>query len=116
MPKEQLIVSMTVDDLRAVIRQEVSAAPPAYYSQDNSPLGHRRHIELCRTGKLRARRVGRSLFVRADDLHAYIDLSPPAAPEAERPKAPRKAKAEAPSAVPLRSKAAADLLNRARSV
>lgn len=114
---DPLVVSMTQDELRALIRREVSPAVPAFYDQDNSPLGSRRHLELCRAGKLRSHKVGRSLFVRSEDVHAFIELAPPAGSVAA-PKKRRSKRSPAPPPAPPTRQApgAADLLSRARSI
>lgn len=48
-------------------------ATPEYYSQNDSPLGRRRHLELAREGTLPNRKVGRQVLVRRDDMHSFID-------------------------------------------
>lgn len=56
--------------------QTTHASDPAFYSQANSPLGRRRHLELARCGTLRAKKVGRLVLVARDDVHAFIEKHP----------------------------------------
>ena len=48
--------------------------PDGYYSQHDSPLGRRRHLDLARRGLLPRRKVGRLVLVRKADVHAFIEL------------------------------------------
>jgi excisionase family DNA binding protein len=45
---------------------------PEFYSQLDSPLGKRRHLEAARRGALRATKVGRLVLARRDDVDAFI--------------------------------------------
>lgn len=46
---------------------------PEFYSQLDSPLGKRRHLEAARRGTLRATKVGRLVLARREDVDAFID-------------------------------------------
>ena len=59
--------------LRDVLKERSSEPGPAFYSQSDSPLGRRRHLELARAGVLTGRTVGRRVLVLREDVHAYID-------------------------------------------
>jgi hypothetical protein len=52
----------------AKARDEVS-----YFSQYDSPLGRKRHLELVRTGALPGNKVGRLVLVRKQHVRAYIE-------------------------------------------
>jgi excisionase family DNA binding protein len=43
-----------------------------FYSQLDSPLGKRRHLQLVRRGALPANKVGRLVLVHRKDVHAFI--------------------------------------------
>lgn len=43
-----------------------------YYDQHNNPLGRRKYLQLVRRGTLKGHKVGRSVLVARDDVHAYI--------------------------------------------
>jgi hypothetical protein len=47
-------------------------APSNWYNQDTSPLAHRTYLELCRSGKLESRKVGKMVLVQRDVLDAWI--------------------------------------------
>jgi hypothetical protein len=49
-------------------RDEVS-----YFSQYDSPLGRKRHLELVRTGALPGNKVGRLVLVRREHVRTYIE-------------------------------------------
>lgn len=52
---------------------ESSSKSLEYFDQVTSPLGRRRHCDLCRRGALRARKAGRRWLVARKDLEAYLD-------------------------------------------
>jgi hypothetical protein len=45
----------------------------SYFSQYDSPLGRKRHLELVRTGALAGSKVGRLVLVRKEHVRAYIE-------------------------------------------
>ena len=45
----------------------------SYFSQYDSPLGRKRHLELARTGQLVGSKVGRLVLVRKEHVRAYIE-------------------------------------------
>ncbi len=51
---------------------DVDAGKTEWIDQAHSPLGRRRHLELVRTGVLRASRDGRKVLVRRVDIDAYL--------------------------------------------
>lgn len=55
---------------------EPPVEPSPYYWQDNSPLGHDKHLRLIREGKLEGFKDGRRVFARKADVHAYIEAHP----------------------------------------
>jgi hypothetical protein len=59
--------------LRESLGDQSSDPGPVFYSQSDSPLGRRRHLELTRTGVLTGRKVGRRVLVLREDVHSYID-------------------------------------------
>lgn len=54
----------------------------SYFSQYDSPLGRKRHLELARTGQLPGYRVGRLVLVRRETVRAYIEGDAMDAPRA----------------------------------
>jgi len=50
---------------------EQSAAPERF-DQNNSPLGKRRHLDVCRRGELASEKVGKSVFVTRVDMEKYL--------------------------------------------
>jgi len=44
-----------------------------YYTQDCSPLGKARHVELLRAGVIKGWKRGRTWFARREDVHAWIE-------------------------------------------
>lgn len=64
--------------------QTTHASDPAFYSQANSPLGRRRHLELARCGTLHAKKVGRLVLVARAEVHAFIEQHPTQARVGER--------------------------------
>jgi hypothetical protein len=49
------------------------SAPSEWIDQNHSPLGRRRHLELVRAGKLAARKDGKKVLVRRDEINRYLD-------------------------------------------
>lgn len=43
-----------------------------YYTQKNSPLGRRKHMNLVRRGVLPGHKVGKTVFILRANVHAYI--------------------------------------------
>jgi hypothetical protein len=97
-----LVVTLTVEQLQDIIRQTVQAQPPRYYSQHDSPLGKRRHLELCKAGALTGYHEGRKVLVKSEDVHAYIERQRTPGPRVvtRPPRGPRKAQEAAPVALP----------------
>lgn len=62
---------------------EAHTTKAEYYSQDNSPLGRKRHCRLARSGALKARRVGREWLVKRGDVEAYLESHGRPSPDAE---------------------------------
>lgn len=62
-----------------------------YYTQDDSPLGRSRHLRLARRGAIPAFKVGRTVYMKCDDVHAYIEAHP-VEPSCPGPDGPTKAK------------------------
>jgi hypothetical protein len=54
----------------------VDASEPEYYHQNNSPLGHKRHLALVRSGSLRGRKIGKSVLVARKDMRAFLEEHP----------------------------------------
>ena len=46
---------------------------PEFYSQHDSPLGRRRHLDLVRRRVLKGKKVGRLVLVHRDELRAFIE-------------------------------------------
>lgn len=44
-----------------------------FYSQKDSPLGRRTHLELVRNGALKGSKLGKLVLVRRDVMHEYIE-------------------------------------------
>jgi excisionase family DNA binding protein len=44
-----------------------------FYSQHNSPLGRRKHLDMVRSGVLPGHRVGRDVLVRRELVDAFIE-------------------------------------------
>jgi hypothetical protein len=44
-----------------------------WVDQHHSPLKKRVHLELARSGKVPSRKIGAQVFIRVEDLNAYID-------------------------------------------
>jgi excisionase family DNA binding protein len=65
-----------------------SQSDPAFYSQANSPLGRRRHLELARRGTLQGRKVGRLVLVPREEVHAFIELHPARPSSSQIPDSP----------------------------
>lgn len=62
-----------------------------YYTQDDSPLGRQRHLRLARRGAIPAFKVGRTVYMKCGDVHAYIEAHP-VEPSCPGPVGPAKAK------------------------
>jgi hypothetical protein len=62
---------------------------PEWVSQKESPLGHDTHLELVRAGKLTGYKRGKQIFVRREEIDAFIEggLLPPKARPAPAPPA-----------------------------
>ena len=71
----RVIAEALVPYLRELLQPPT--ASPQYYSQLDSPLGRRRHLELARRGTLPRKKVGRMVLVRREDLDAFIDSQHP---------------------------------------
>lgn len=74
--------------LRDCLQTAECPSAPAFYSQANSPLGRRRHLELARCGTLQARKVGRLALIPRDDVHAFIERHPVRLRSSESPNNP----------------------------
>lgn len=69
------VLRLLAKALSPYLQDELSTSTltqPEYYSQKDSPLGRRKHMGLVRQGVLRGRKVGKSVFVLRNDVHAYI--------------------------------------------
>lgn len=66
--------TQAIQAISAILKSLDDDSP--YYDQDNSPLGKRRHLELCRSGELTAYKHGRLRLVKRDEMHAYIEANP----------------------------------------
>lgn len=51
---------------------ERESEPSPYYTQDDSPLGRRRHLELIRSGVIKGWEDGRKKFARREDVKAFV--------------------------------------------
>lgn len=63
------------DELVARIVELIQSEPeaePRYYTQDDSPLGRRRHLELIRSGAIKGWEDGRKKFARREDVEAFV--------------------------------------------
>lgn len=58
---------------RDLAAAEVSDVDGEWVDQNNSPLGHDRHLRFVREGKLTAFKDGKSIFVRRADINSYIE-------------------------------------------
>lgn len=74
--------------LREGLQVSDSPSEPAFYSQANSPLGRRRHLELARLGTLHAKKVGRLVLIPREDVHAFIERHPARPRTSENPDNP----------------------------
>ena len=59
--------------LREQLAHTDPKSEPVFYSQNGSPLGRRRHLELVRRGLLVGRKVRRLVLVARDEVHAFIE-------------------------------------------
>lgn len=61
---------------------------PAWYRDDDSPLDRATFVQVaCIDKEVRAHRVGRRIFVRREDLDAWISAQPaPGAPPRQKPR------------------------------
>jgi hypothetical protein len=67
--------------VRETVRAEIGhPSPDDWIDQHESPLGHRRHLDLVRRGTLPGRKDGKRVIVRRADIKAYQDGLPPRAP------------------------------------
>lgn len=57
--------------LAPYLREHLEASPD-FYDQKTSPLGSRKHRELCRTGKLPNTHVGQRYIVSRAAMEAYL--------------------------------------------
>jgi hypothetical protein len=64
--------------LRKLLGRADDNPQPVFYSQNDSPLGRRRHLELVRRGLLTGRKVRRLVLVPRDEVHAFIERHGPA--------------------------------------
>lgn len=74
--------------IRDRLERSDGSSDPAFYSQANSPLGRRRHLELARRGTLQARKVGRLVLIPREVVHAFIEQHPARARANESPDNP----------------------------
>lgn len=44
-----------------------------WVDQHHSPLGRRRHLDLCAAGKLPSKKLGKLVLVKRDDMNAFIE-------------------------------------------
>jgi hypothetical protein len=91
-----LLVTLTVADLRDIVRGVVATTPPRYYSQNDSPLGKRRHLDLVKRGELTGYIEGRRILVLSEDVHAYIERERAPGPRVVS-RAPRTPRAHGPA-------------------
>lgn len=63
------------DILRGLIAllSEPQPEESRYYTQYNSPLGHKRHLLLARRGVLEAYKLGKTVYIRRELVHEYIE-------------------------------------------
>ena len=47
-----------------------------YYTQHTSPLGKGTHLAAIREERIKGWKVGRLVYARKDDVHAYIEAHP----------------------------------------
>jgi len=74
------VLRMIAELLAPYLRDKLGREPgpdPVFYSQHDSPLGRRRHLELVRSGVLAGHKVGRRVLVRREAIHAYIEAQQP---------------------------------------
>jgi hypothetical protein len=57
--------------VRAILEEEAAAGE--WIDQHHSPLGKRVHLELCRTGKLPSKKLGKRVLVKREDMNAHIE-------------------------------------------
>ena len=76
-PDDALVIA-----IRGLVASEIKKALAAaddrteWLDQHSSPLGKRKHLQLCRDGELKARAVGKLRLVRREDLDTYLDAHP----------------------------------------
>jgi hypothetical protein len=68
----RLVAEALAPYLRPLLSQG-SSGVPEFYDQRNSPLGHRRHLELVRRGVLSGKRVGKLVLVHRDEVNTFIE-------------------------------------------
>ncbi len=55
-----------------MVAVKAASARERWYDQDNSPLGHDRHLKLARQKKFASIKEGKKVLVHANDMDAYI--------------------------------------------
>lgn len=56
--------------------QPGKGADVPYYTQHDSPLGKRAHLDAVKRGRLKGWKVGRLVYARRDDVHQFIEEHP----------------------------------------
>lgn len=64
-------VEMLIRDFVSGLDRLQSSA--TWVSQNDSPIGKRAHLEACRRGDLRGRKVGNRVLVKCEEMDAYIE-------------------------------------------
>lgn len=78
----RLVAEALAPHLRDLL-QPAAPNAPLYYSQRDSPLGRRRHLELARNGAIPRKKVGRLILSPREAVHAFIDAHAPRAATSE---------------------------------
>lgn len=74
-PQLSSFLELMASLLAPYLKKEFHDSDPSqeFYSQKNSPLGRRMHLELVRSGDLKGSKVGKLILVPRIELHAYIE-------------------------------------------
>lgn len=64
------------EGFRELVRAELDGKANDTIDQEHSPLGRRRHMELCRAGKLEATKDGRRWIVTRAEMLRYLREHP----------------------------------------
>jgi hypothetical protein len=66
------LVAVKVAERLGAEPARAEVAPSSWYTQDTSPLAKRTYLDLCRSGAVECRRVGKRVLVERSTLDAWI--------------------------------------------